>query len=589
MTRRRRGGLQPVFAIFRQDLLRLGVGILLGLAAIAAGIGLLSLSGWFISAAAIAGLSTLTAGLFNFFLPSIGVRLFAVTRTAARYAERVVNHDATFRILENLRVWSYRKIEPLAPGGVHAFRSGDLLNRIVADINALDNLYVRVAAPTVVALLTTGLVTAALWWVDPLTAMVTAALILLAGGVIPGLAAAVGFRHGIALARAQARLRVQVLDTCQGLTDWMMFNAVDRQQQRVRSAHGAVIAAELRMHHISGISSAMVTLTAGISVTAALWLGTGLVERGMLGGDLLAMVTFGVMAVYEAVNPLFNAYQYLGHTREAGRRLTRLVQTPPAVVFPEQPTHHPRGTGICFRGVTYRYREHAPPAVADIRLDIGDGQRVAIMGHTGSGKTTLVHLLTRFHDPDEGRLAIGEVDLADLAEPQLRSLMSVVSQQAHIFSASVRDNLLIARPDASDADLMAALKRARLNDVVERLPEGLDTWVGETGRLLSGGQARRLVIARAILHDAPIWILDEPTEGLDPLTEKAVMAELLDITAGRTLLLITHRPVALERVDRIVVMDGGRIIESGTHDELLARNGRYAALVPFYAQCDRSP
>ncbi|HSO18127.1 MAG TPA: ATP-binding cassette domain-containing protein, partial [Desulfosarcina sp.] len=272
-----------------------------------------------------------------------------------------------------------------------------------------------------------------------------------------------------------------------------------------------------------------------------------------------------------------NAFQFLSRTREASRRLTDIVDQAPPVRYTDS-TRIPAHNGICFDGVTFGYEAESPPIFRDFNLRIGPGEHVALMGATGSGKSTLVNLLARFWDPQEGRILLGGQDIRDLGENVLRRSMTVVSQQPHLFSATLRENLRMACPEADESRLWAALRAARLEQFAAGLPHGLDTWIGEAGQTLSGGEARRLAAARAVLHDAPVWLLDEPTEGLDAANERLLMETLIALAARRTLLLITHRPVVLARMDRIAILEQGQIVEEGTHAALLAAGKRYAHL-----------
>ncbi len=570
-------GPAGLWQILRPHIGRMAAGSLLGLATLVCGIGLMALSGWFISATASAGLAAATAHLFNFFHPSIGVRLFAFGRTAGRYGERIIAHDATFRILEGLRVWFYRRLEPLAPAGLSRWRSADVLNRIVADIDALDNLYLRVLSPGATALaaaLLTGLFLAVF---DVAIALWVLGLLLAAGVGVPAAAAHAGAAAGRQLARRKADLRVQVVEGLQGMAELLVFGAHARHREGVLAGHRALVRLQGRMSHIRGASGALVSAVSGAAVIAVLYLGVERVGAGQLAGPHLVMAALAAMAVFEAVAPLPGAFQYLGQTREAGRRLLEIVSARPPVRFPAA------GAAVCpepdlaLEEVTFRYGAGEPPALENVSLHIPFGQRVAVLGAAGAGKSTLAHLLVRFQDPSSGRVVLGGRDIREIGEPDLRRSMAVVSQRAHIFTASVRDNLLIARPEADDAALRAALDGARMRDFVEGLPDGLDTWVGEAGKLLSGGQARRLAVARAILRDAPLWILDEPGEGLDRETERALLRSVLAHTRGRTVLLITHRGALLEEMDRIVVLAGGRVAAWGTHASLLAAYAPYAA------------
>jgi ATP-binding cassette subfamily C protein CydC len=570
--------LAPFIKLLRHHLKWMALGTGLGLLAAASATGLLALSGWFICAAAYAGLSLTTAQLFNFFYPSIGVRLFAICRTLARYAERVVTHDATFRILQSLRGWFYIHLEPLAPSRLMMFRSGDILNRIVADIDALDNLYLRVLSPSVIALVMMFLVTGFLRIFDPLIALSTALFLLIAGFCVPWAALQLGAAGGHNLTLCISDLRVRIVDGLQGLAELLVFGAYPQYLEKVAQSSLALVKNQLRMSHIRGLSAALITLLSGLAVLPVLYLAVFLVNRGSLDGAGLALLILTVMASFGAVLPLPAAYQYLGQTREAGRRLLEIVNTPPQVLFPERSITLVRPPGVKFEKVSFRYHEKAPWSLSVVDFQIPAGRRAAVIGETGAGKSTLVQLLVRFWDPVAGHIRLGDEDVRNFSESDLRRLISVVSQQPHMFNATLKENLLVACPAAGDDDLWAALDTVQLSDFVNGLPDGLETWIGEAGQLLSGGQARRLAVARAILHDAPLWVLDEPTEGLDSITEKKMMQALKEQTAGRTLLLITHQLVDLNWMDQIVMLDRGRIIARGNHEQLLHNSERYAAL-----------
>lgn len=554
----------------------LGTGF--GLLSMVSAVGLLALSGWFITAAAYAGLTAATAQLFNFFHPGIGVRLFAIGRTLARYAERIVNHDVTFRILRSLRSWFYGHLEPLAPARLMGFRSADILNRIVADIDALDNIYLRVLSPSIVALATSILVIIFLWIFSPLIALYVAMFLVMAGFGVPTLVLRLAESSGQNLPSLISDLRIQIVDTLQGLPELLVFGADQQQIELVQKCNLALLKVQLRMSHIRGVSMALTTLFTGFAVLSALYIAVGMVDRQVLDGPTLALVILAVMASFEAIIPLPQAYQYLGQTKEAGRRLLEIVEAEPQVVFPDLSQVQDQRFSATFEKVSFRYQGPDQWALNSIDLHIPAGQRVAVIGETGSGKSTLIHLLLRFWNPTAGHIRIGENEISSYSETDLRRLITTVSQQPHMFNATIKENLLLANPGADEDELLAALNTAQLREFVTGLPDGLDTWIGEAGQLLSGGQARRLAVARAILHNAPLWVLDEPTEGLDPITEKKMMQTLMQQTAGRTLLLITHRLLALDWMDQIVMLDRGRIIAQGSHVELLKNNRRYAEL-----------
>jgi len=570
--------LWPFLKLYRGHLRWMILGTLCGLTAVVSALGLLALSGWFISAAAYAGLTVASAHLFNFFHPGIGVRMFAISRTLARYAERIVSHDATFRILQSLRSWFYIHLEPLAPSRLMMFRSGDILNRIVADIDALDNLYLRVLSPSTVALVTSLLVVAFLWIFDPAIALATTLYLAVAGFGVTAAALKLGEPCGQEITHRTSELRVRVIDTLQGLAELLVFGAYHHQLEVVKHSSRALLKSQLRMSHIRGLSLALITLISGLAVLTALYLAVDLVKLDLLNGANLALIALAILASFEALLPLPVAYQYLGRTREAGRRLLEIVDMQPQITYPDTTVTLATQAGVRFENISFRYSETAPWALKDVNLQIPAGRRVAVIGETGSGKSTLIHLLVRFWNPASGHIRLADENIRNLSEAQLRRSISVVSQQPHMFNATLRENLQIARPAAGDDDLFAALESARLDEFVKSLPDGLDTWVGEAAKLLSGGQARRVALARAMLHDGPVWVLDEPTEGLDTITERKLMQSLERKTRDRTLLLITHRLVDLHWMDHIIMLDKGQVAARGSHEELLENNERYAAL-----------
>jgi ATP-binding cassette subfamily C protein CydC len=557
----------------------MGLGMVLGLATICAGIGLLGLAGWFIAAAAFAGLNVLSAQLFNLFLPSVGVRLFAIVRTTARYAERIVSHETTFRLLERLRGWFYRALEPLAPARLMEYRSGEILNRIVADIDALDNLYLRVVSPTIVAVIVSVLMGVFLRFFHPGISLLIWLTLFGGSFLVSAAALKAGSGIGAHLNRQTTVLRTSIIDGLQGMAELLVFGAHRDHLEGVRRKDRELIRSQLRMSQIKATANGIMTLLAGAAVVGTLIIGIGLVQRGHLDGAYLVMMVLAVLAATEATLPLPLAYQFLGHTREAARRLQEVVATAPQVDYLPLSRKTPANFGIQFDELTFSYRQGMPAALTDFDLKIADGERVAIVGQTGAGKSTLANLLVRFWDPQKGCIRIGGVDVRDLSEKDLRQYLAVVTQQAHMFNASLRDNLKLANPRAEEEELQSALEAARIWDFVQSLPQGLDTWIGEAGRKLSSGQARRVALARAMIKDAPIWILDEPTEALDRVTERSVMDSLLAQTRNRTVLMITHRLISLDRLDRIVVIENGRILEEGSHTDLLTTPSRYAELV----------
>jgi ATP-binding cassette subfamily C protein CydC len=535
-------------------------GTLIALLTLIANVALMSLAGWFITAMAVAG----AAGIaINYFAPAALIRLSAIVRTAGRYTERLVNHEATFRLIAELRVWFYRHLEPLAPARLQQYHSGDLLSRIRADIDALDNLFIRVLVPAAVAAISAVLFFVFLLLHDPLLAMSGLAFLLLAGVVLPVWSQWRGRAPGRRLADDEAELRAAVIDGVQGMAELTIYGANERQAERIDGLGRRLILDQARLSSDHGVTQAAVGLSANLSLWVLLWLGIPMVHDGTLMPPQLAMLALFTLASFEAVAPLPQAFQLLGRTLAAARRIFAIVDTDPPVVEPTAPSPRPERFDIRFKGVGFSYPGSSTPAVAGIELDVPHGTRAAVVGATGSGKSTLFNLLLRFWEPDAGDISIGGHSIASFRGDDLRSHIAVVSQQTYLFDTTIRENLQIAARGATQEAIEAACRVAQIHDFISALPDGYGTWVGETGVRLSGGQARRIAVARALLKDAPILLLDEPTEGLDAETERSLMQALDRLMVGRTVLLITHRPAGLDWVDRILVLDNGREVARG--------------------------
>jgi len=563
--------LLPYLALYKRHKWMLLLGVLLAIVTLLASIGLLTLSGWFLSASAVVGVAGLYS--FNYMLPAAGVRGAAITRTAGRYFERLVSHEATFRVLEHLRVATFSKLLPLSPAGLARFRQGELLNRVVADVDTLDHLYLRVISPLVGALVVILVVMVGLSVLDVSLALMLGGIMLATLLILPPLFYRAGKPTGESLTALRGQYRQQLTSWLQGQAELTIFGASQRYREQLENTELNWHDAQRRQSDLSAVSQALMLLISGIAVIVMLWFASGDVGGNTQPGALIALFVFCALAAFEALAPVTGAFQHLGQVIASATRITQITDCPPDVTFPQSSMPVPERVAVQFKDLAFSYPGQPQRALENIALSVAAGEHVAILGRTGCGKSTLLQLLTRAWDPQQGEIRLNDLPLKDMDEATLRSLISMVPQRVHLFSATLRDNLLLAAPQASDETLSAMLTRVGLEKLLD--DGGLNAWLGEGGRQLSGGELRRLAIARALLHDAPLVLLDEPTEGLDAETESQVLELLREVMKEKTLLMVTHRLRGLAFFDRIIVMDNGQIIEQGNHAALMAKQGRY--------------
>ncbi|EKM0526615.1 cysteine/glutathione ABC transporter ATP-binding protein/permease CydC [Cronobacter turicensis] len=563
--------LLPYLALYKRHKWLLSLGVVLAIVTLLASIGLLTLSGWFLSASAVVGMAGLYS--FNYMLPAAGVRGAAIIRTAGRYFERLVSHEGTFRVLEHLRVYTFSRLLPLSPSGLARFRQGELLNRLVADVDTLDHLYLRVISPLIGALAVIAVVTLGLSLLDVTLALTLGGIMLATLLLLPPLFYRAGRPVGEALTMLRASYRQQLTGWLQGQAELSIFGAAGRYRDNLDATEQIWHEAQRRQAGLTALSQAMMMLISGMTVVLILWMAAGGVGGNSTPGSLIALFVFCALAAFEALAPVGGAFQHLGQVIASARRVSEVIDQPADITFAEPGADAPREASLSLRNVSFSYPGQPQPALRDITLDVAPGEHIAILGRTGCGKSTLLQLLTRAWDPTSGDVALGGVSISEYREAALRATMSVVPQRVHLFSATLRDNLRLAAPQADDAALGAVLARVGLEKLLE--DDGLNAWLGEGGRQLSGGELRRLGIARALLHDAPVLLLDEPTEGLDAETERQILTLVKEVAAQKTLLMVTHRLQGLTAFDRIIVMDNGQITEQGSHKELLALQGRY--------------
>lgn len=570
-SRTTRQVLKPFLALYRRHIWRLSLGVVLAIFTLLASIGLLTLSGWFLAGAALAGIAGLLT--FNYMLPAAGVRGAAITRTAGRYAERLVSHDATFRVLQHLRVFTFSRILPLSPGGIARFRQAELLNRLVADVDTLDHLYLRVISPLVSALLVILLVSYGLSWLDTSLALTLCAITLALWFILPVVFYRAGKTIGQDLTALRAQYRTQLTTWLQGQAELTVFGALSIFRQQLATLESEWLQRQKQQTNLTGLSQAIMIMCSGLTVTLMLWLAADGVGGDTQPGALIALFVFASLALFEALTPVAGAFQHMGQVIASAARVDHLIRQTPMVTFPEQGPSAVPEAALVLHNVGFTYPEQPLPVLQGISLNIQAGEHIALLGRTGCGKSTLLQLLTRAWDSDQGEILLNGQPLSSWAENELRAMMSVVPQRVHLFSATLRDNLTLAAPDASDMQLAEVLQQVGLERLLEN--EGLNGWYGEGGRQLSGGEQRRIGLARALLHSAPLVLLDEPTEGLDAETERRILRLLRQHCAGKTLIVITHRLYDLDSMDRICIMDGGQIIEEGSHQALIQQQGRY--------------
>ncbi|MGF1694580.1 cysteine/glutathione ABC transporter ATP-binding protein/permease CydC [Vibrio lamellibrachiae] len=566
--------LLPYLKLYKKHWFGLSLGMLLAFATLFASIGLLTLSGWFLSAAAIAGL-TVARETFNYMLPGAFVRGFAMGRTAGRWGERVVSHNATFKLLTDLRIFFFKKLTPLIPGKISTLRDGDLLNRLVADVDAMDHVYLRLISPVIVSFFGIATLTLFLSWFDLTLGLTLGSILLILLATWPIVFYKLGKRNGQQLTENKSQLRISTLDWLEGYSELTLFGAEEKYRNAILDAQNKLVSNQFINAHYSGLAQALLMLANGWTLVLIIWL-----SADGVGGNppdpMIALIAFATMASFELLMPIAGAFQHLGQTLTSARRLNEVILAKPDVVFNPQKSECSDSYSIEFSDVTFQYPDSEQTVLNSIDLSVTTNEQIAIVGQTGSGKSTLLQLLNRYWDPKQGKISIGGIPLVDWNESQLRASISVVSQRVDILNGTLRDNLLMAKPSADDEALSESLNKVGLSKLLDDL--GLDTWLGDGGRHLSGGEKRRIGIARAILHDAPILLLDEPTEGLDKHTEQQIMALFESHFVNKTVLFVTHRLVNLHKMDKVCLIEQGEIVEMGSHEELLGQKGRYFQL-----------
>jgi len=546
---------------------------LLGVAVVASNMGLLGAAGYLIATASATHL------LIFLLVPMYLVRLLSITRGLARYAERLTAHDVTLRILARLRVWLFDGLMRLEPSVTQTLHSGDTLGRLLGDVDEMQNGYLLLVSPFAVALLIGVVLTGVLHNFDDMLALAVAVILVVSGLGLPLLVWVLSRGLGHRSLAVRAELSTSLVDTIQGAQDILSHDYAATQLRHVNAIAGRISAIDHRAALSTGAREGIADLLGNAAVLTALALSITLVANRSMQALYLAVPALLVLAAYEAVRPLGAAAQSYDRVQAAGTRLRAIGEGKPVVAERDQAPPRLVIGSLNFDHVTLVYPGGRKPALMDVTCAIPAGARIALVGASGAGKTSLGQLVLRSWDPSSGVVSLDGVDLRDYRLSDLRSAITMVTQETYIFDDTVRGNLRVARPDATERQMLAALEAAHLTDLLQSLPAGLETPLGEHGTRLSGGERQRLATARALLKDAPILILDEPTANLDPLTEHAVLTALHTLMDGRTTLLITHRLVMMDRMDEILVLDQGRVVERGTDRRLRAHGGLYAAML----------
>jgi ATP-binding cassette subfamily C protein CydC len=542
---------------------------IVGSLTIYASIGLLAASAWLISTAALhPQIAALSVAI-------VGVRFFGLARAVCRYLERYLSHDVTFRLLADIRVWLYTRLEPLAPAGLLSFTKGDVFSRLVADVETLQYFYLRGFFPTLIAVLTAVATLALLGWLAPTLVWPVAGAFLAVGCLLPVLLAHFGQKAGRGVIKNRAALNGALADCVEGMTELAVLSLPEKQAAQVAAVNGNLVASQKQAKVITALADSLGNLGMNLTTIAVVALAAPLVSNGSISGIYLAVVALAVQASFEAILPLPAVVYFWQESMAALARIKAIAYLPPMVGGAGSKAILPGSIELAARNLSFAYQPDLPSVLSGITFSLPATKRLAIVGASGAGKSTLAGIILRFWNHNQGELLVNGIDIREYKPENVRQALSVVSQDTYLFNATIRDNILLARPDATETELSEALVGAQLENFIAKLPLGLETMTGQNGLALSGGERQRIALARALLKAAPVWLLDEPTAGLDACTETAVMENILQVACKRSIILITHRLTGLEAMDEILVLKNGTIAEHGTMDELLAQRGEF--------------
>lgn len=545
---------------------------LIGFLTVGSSIGLMMSSSYLIAKAA------LQTPIYQLQVTIVGVRFFGIARGVFRYLERYISHNVTFKLLSQFRVWFFKSLVPIVPSKTIDLSSGDLLARSIEDIESIEHIFVRVISPPFIFVATSVLMFGLLSIFSLKYSIIFLVMFFASAIGITVLTFLLSNRTGKEIVSLKSKLKEFSVDSLQGISEIVFYNQMDNCIKEFEVVNNKLIKAEKRMHHIQSLHESLTGLTMNLTVVVMLLAAIPDVTNGILEGVYLSVISIGIMASFEVVAQIPQAFQYFGKSTEAGKRLFEMTETNNIIVPTYIEQNNPSTYSLRLENVSFSYNKNVN-ALSNISFSVNTGEKVAIVGPSGAGKSTLVNILTKLWDYDDGDVLIGDINYKNISPDNLRNYISVVPQKVHLFTGTIKENLLIAKPTATDEELILALSKVHLDTFINTLPEKLNTNIGELGKKLSGGESKRLTIARALLHNAPIMIFDEINSHVDNLTEKKILETVSAITKDKAIIFITHRIVQMEMFDTIIVLSKGKIVESGSHSELMKQNGYYKKLV----------
>lgn len=553
------------------------LGALLGFFTVGSGIGLMMTSSYLIAKAA------LETPIYQLQVAIVGVRFFGISRGIFRYLERYISHNVTFKLLAKFRVWFFKSLIPLVPSKTIDLSSGDLLSRSIEDIESIEHIFVRVISPPLIFVATSVLMFGLLSIFSLTYSLIFIFMFFTSAMGIPLLTFLLSNKTGKEIFSLKSKLKEFSIDSIQGISELIFYNQKNKWINDFDELNNRLLKAEKRMNNIQSLHESLTDLMMNLTVIVMLLTAIPDVTNGILEGVFLSVISIGIMASFEAVAQIPQAFQYLGKSTEAGKRLFEITETSNQPLDQNTVTEFPSDYNLRLDNISFSYSSKNN-ALSNISFSINPREKVAIVGASGAGKSTLVNILTKLWDYNSGDIFLGSLNYKNISDDRIRNIISVVPQKVHLFTGTIKENLLVAKPDATDDELMLALSKVNLETLVNSLPEKLNTNIGELGKKLSGGESKRLTIARALLKDSQIIIFDEINSHVDNLTEKKILETVLKIPKDKSILFITHRIVQMEMFDKVIVFSNGKIVESGLHQELLEQNGYYKKLIDFQNQ-----